>query len=516
MPHSARPGTVKGNASGRHKSAVIKGEYHVIMGRFLSKKGRRILFRRLLPVSLILGACTAGAYVVNSAQYNDHFLPGTTINGIDVSDMTIGEAASDLRAAKAGYAIKLRFRGGSEAVIDGKDVGLVYDCEGELEQLMNEQNRHSWLSRELAGDITDLKLKSSYKVDESELKGAILSLPELADGNYIKPEDASIIFTKDKDFSLVPEVDGTELNSAVLTDLTEEAMSKGRAVLDLTKKKGVYEEPQVRVDDEELLKQQEALNSFLRASVNIVLGEGNVVTVDKKTTRSWVSVDSKGRYTVNRDNVHRQALALMADVAKKDDNLGNFRTFASTNFGMQRFETESMHGHTLNQAKMAETLTDMLMRGVSGDLKPVYSRVIDTLDPRFGGTYLEVDIYSQHVYYYQDYQLVYDCNCVSGTEGYSGTPSGIFSVDEKIRGRQLEGYRQDGTLSYSVHVDYWIRFLPHYGFHDASWRDSFGGSIYEYDGSHGCVNLPYNAAATLYDLVEYDTPVTIFRGAVDA
>ena len=45
---------------------------------------------------------------------------------------------------------------------------------------------------------------------------------------------------------------------------------------------------------------------------------------------------------------------------------------------------------------------------------------------------------------------------------------------------------------------------------------TFGGSIYEYDGSHGCVNLPYNAAATLYDLVEYDTPVIIFRGAVDA
>ena len=26
------------------------------------------------------------------------------------------------------------------------------------------------------------------------------------------------------------------------------------------------------------------------------------------------------------------------------------------------------------------------------------------------------------------------------------------------------------------------------GFHDASWRDEFGGDIYLTDGSHGCIN----------------------------
>jgi lipoprotein-anchoring transpeptidase ErfK/SrfK len=59
-------------------------------------------------------------------------------------------------------------------------------------------------------------------------------------------------------------------------------------------------------------------------------------------------------------------------------------------------------------------------------------------------------------------------------------------------------------------------FRPHYGLHDASWRDEFGGDIYEEDGSHGCVNLPTSAAATLYDLVDYGTPVIVFRGETQA
>ena len=88
----------------------------------------------------------------------------------------------------------------------------------------------------------------------------------------------------------------------------------------------------------------------------------------------------------------------------------------------------------------------------------------------------------------------------------------IFSVEEKIRGRNLQGYNSAGEMTYSVWVNFWICFLPHYGLHDASWRGSFGGDIYEYDGSHGCVNLSYNSASTLYDLVDYDTPVIVLRG----
>lgn len=179
---------------------------------------------------------------------------------------------------------------------------------------------------------------------------------------------------------------------------------------------------------------------------------------------------------------------------------------------MQRFETDSYHGHVLDQEKMVTAVTDLLLSGKKGVVEAIYSEYADNADPRFGGDYVEVDIYNQHVYVYKDYELAFDCRCVTGAEGVSGTPSGIFEIEEMERGRMLNGYRSDGSLRYSVYVDHWMSVLPHYGLHDASWRDEFGGDIYEYDGSHGCVNLSYSSAKTIYSLINYGTPVIILRG----
>ena len=45
----------------------------------------------------------------------------------------------------------------------------------------------------------------------------------------------------------------------------------------------------------------------------------------------------------------------------------------------------------------------------------------------------------------------------------------------------------------------------------ASWRSQFGGEIYKTNGSHGCVNLPLDAAKTLYENVSYGFPVVCYH-----
>ena len=47
------------------------------------------------------------------------------------------------------------------------------------------------------------------------------------------------------------------------------------------------------------------------------------------------------------------------------------------------------------------------------------------------------------------------------------------------------------------------------GLHDATWRSNFGGSIYTSDGSHGCVNLPYSVAQTIFNKASVGTLVMI-------
>ena len=52
---------------------------------------------------------------------------------------------------------------------------------------------------------------------------------------------------------------------------------------------------------------------------------------------------------------------------------------------------------------------------------------------------------------------------------------------------------------WNVPVEYWMAFTyMGHGFHDAPWRNSFGGPDYSWGGSHGCVNMPNWAAADLY------------------
>ena len=48
------------------------------------------------------------------------------------------------------------------------------------------------------------------------------------------------------------------------------------------------------------------------------------------------------------------------------------------------------------------------------------------------------------------------------------------------------------------------------GMHDATWRSSFGGNIYKYNGSHGCVNMPLDKAGKLYKMTDNGVPVIVY------
>jgi hypothetical protein len=49
------------------------------------------------------------------------------------------------------------------------------------------------------------------------------------------------------------------------------------------------------------------------------------------------------------------------------------------------------------------------------------------------------------------------------------------------------------------------------GLHDATWQSSFGGTRYKDGyGSHGCVNLPLSAAATIFSYVKAGFPVLMY------
>ncbi len=120
------------------------------------------------------------------------------------------------------------------------------------------------------------------------------------------------------------------------------------------------------------------------------------------------------------------------------------------------------------------------------------------------GTYIEVSIAQQHMWFYEKGKLVLDTDVVTGNKGNNDTPTGTYSIESRARDTTLTG---DG---YSSFVNYWMGFYGGYGIHDASWRSSFGGDIYQGNGSHGCVNTPYEKVKKIYERTDYGTPVYVY------
>ena len=68
---------------------------------------------------------------------------------------------------------------------------------------------------------------------------------------------------------------------------------------------------------------------------------------------------------------------------------------------------------------------------------------------------------------------------------------------------------------YASPVKFWMPVIRGVGIHDASWRDEYGGDIYISNGSHGCINTPYDIVSQMYERVEVGTPVIMYYGLED-
>ena len=94
-------------------------------------------------------------------------------------------------------------------------------------------------------------------------------------------------------------------------------------------------------------------------------------------------------------------------------------------------------------------------------------------------------------------------------KGGRSTPAGVYTILERMQNKVLRGnLRPDGTREYETPVKYWMRVTySGVGFHDATWQSSFGGNVYTYRGSHGCINMSYSDAGKLYELIQVGDPV---------
>ena len=243
-------------------------------------------------------------------------------------------------------------------------------------------------------------------------------------------------------------------------------------------------------------------------SVTYQLPNNQTEVLDGLTIASWVNGS--------------QGLTVSVDAAKVADYVQGLRKKYDTPTGTQTWQSadgttksiKTNYGWHIDQTKETEALIANIQSLQSVTREPVYaSRAVQTEMPQWGKTFVEIDISSQHVYFYQDGNCVWDSKCVTGTatDPDRATPTGVFALKYKQRDRVLRGRinPQTGKPSYESPVAYWMPFNGNIGLHDANWRSSFGGNIYLKSGSHGCINLPPKNAKTLYELITPGTVIVV-------
>ena len=175
---------------------------------------------------------------------------------------------------------------------------------------------------------------------------------------------------------------------------------------------------------------------------------------------------------------------------------------------------QTTYGWKVNQAAECAALIQNIQALTSVTREPMYSmHAVQAAMPQFGTSFVEVDLASQHAYLYQNMQVIWDSPIVSGTatDPERATPTGVYSLSYKQTDRVLKGKMDPKTKKpiYESQVDFWMPFNGSIGLHDATWRNKFGGSIYQKNGSHGCINLPHDKAAALYSLIQKGTIVVV-------
>ncbi|MER2024857.1 MAG: L,D-transpeptidase [Eubacteriales bacterium] len=503
-PSEAVSGEAPKESAAAEESSSLSKKLAAFSGMSLRKK---------IAVGCGAAACVLAVVYIGIAQtYRTKFIEGTSINGIDAGKKTVSEVEDEIEKTVENYSLKLSFRDNRTETIDGDAIDYQYVSDGGVQKLLDEQNIYTWIGGALFGSEKSYTVDEDTQFNEQKLVEGLSNLPEMKTENQVAPTDAYLLLDETtKRYNIVPETEGNVLNVEAVRAYAKSAVSGSVETVDLAQAADTYAAPAIRANDEGLNSQKAALNTFLSTSITYTLPEGTQV-LDANVLDGWISVDDNGYRYVDEEHIAECVDQYVADLASAVDVEKETSTFASTNRGMVEVDNNE-YVIKINQDAEKEKLLEEVLGNTVTQREPVYSRKDETQDPTFGGTYVEIDIDNQTVYYYEDGQCLVETPCVTGTGSVPrrSTPTGVFHIYDKQRSRTLYGDIQpDGSYGYASFVNYWMRFCGGCGLHDATWRDSFGGDIYWDSGSHGCVNLPYEAAAQMYEIVEEGTPCIVF------
>ena len=471
------------------------------------KSGKKNLLIFGIAAALVL-VLLVGFYGYRTFYFTNHFFEGTVINGMDCGGMTAAQVEDQIRENAADYTLDIHFRNGDQQIV-GSSIDYQYQSSGSVQALLKEQNAFAWLTENSRNRKHEVSVQMQY--DETKLNEQVSHFQQMQEDQMEAPVDAKVEFLDGK-FVAAEATQGTQLDVAKAKEAIAQAVAQGAQELEM-ESAGVYLEPAVSSDDTNLEEQAAQLNELVSASVTYQLPDGQAKVLDGTTLKDWLSVDENGNYSKNEEIWNQKLNEYVAGLAEEVDTYGKEQTFPATGIDGGVKVTQSNYGWKIDQEQETAQLAQDIADHLTTTREPVYSsREFASDNNGFGNTYVEIDVSRQHVWFYKDGSRIVDSECVTGKMVKSRyTPAGIFTLVSKTSPKTLRGPKQaDGSYEWESDVTFWMPFNGGIGLHDATWRSSFGGNIYKNSGSHGCVNLPYNVAKTIYNNIEVGTPIIVY------
>lgn len=451
-------------------------------------------------------------YIKGIGNSKGKFFKTTLINDVDVSEMTEAQAYNAImKTSTTPSNIVLTTVAGKEVIVPMDEIGYTDNIKPALKQYMDQQNYYFWFTEK----DNKYNFDTEFTYDKDKLRAKVKE--EVIDKSGKQEPKNAYITSTTSGFEIVKEVKGDKIDDSSLDKLMDYIYSyldKGEYQVDLSGA-DIYQNPKVVAAD-----LQKELNNLTKISdIEITFDFGYAKeTLYGSEFKSWIIYGEKSaKEGIDVDEAMVESY--VERLSDKYDTYGKSRRFKSTSRGeIVVPQGRGNYGWWLDKDKMRDYIIDLIKEGDSVTVEPKYyvnpdSHYTYTCDPKYrtaqgdiGDTYVEVDLAKQHAWFYQDGKLMHEWDVVSGAPTPErNTPEGVYKLWIKEKNSILRGE------TWNTRVAYWNNISTFgIGFHDATWQPGFGGNIYTWNGSHGCLNCSVADARYVYENIPMLTPVVMY------
>jgi len=440
----------------------------------------------ILTMFLLIGLLTIWN-VIFYTYTKCRFLPNTFINNEDVSNLTFKEAITLLEQSEnKDNTVVITERESKIERIDGTQIGLrrTINIDDAIGRNQLCKNIFSFSPKQYNADI-------STSFEQNRLRETLKSLPSFQENAMQRPENACIVY--DCEYRIQEGELGNLIDFEKTMTLIEKELHSSNKNIILSDE--CYLSAEITKESPELIAKLEYLDNITTSSVIYTLGLAEI-QLDVSIFHEWIDID---KLAISEE----AAAEWIGQMAKDADTVYTKRTFQ---VGERDVTVSGPYGYRIDQPAELEQMLEDIQSGNVIVREPVYAQAAASRMNELGGTFVAVDLTSQHVYLYENGSVIQDSSCVTGNESAgNATPDGIYPLAYKQENAVLRG------PGYASPVSYWMPFNRGIGLHDASWRSTFGGAVYKTNGSHGCINLPKSMAAAIFEVAYQGMPVICYE-----